>query len=573
MKKLLIFLKDYKKECILGPLFKMLEAIFELFVPLVIAAIIDFGIGSKDKTLIYKNFGILVILAIIGFACAVTAQYFAAKAAAGFAKKVKHALFYKIQKFSYSDIDKLGTSSLITNMTSDINQVQTGVNLTIRLLLRSPFVVFGAMIMAFTVDKEAAVIFAVTIPVLVIIVFGIMLGSVPLYKKVQSKLDKILNTTRENLSGVRVVRAFCKEEVEIEEFKENNAFLYRFQMVAGRISALLNPVTFLIINAAIIVLMYVGAINVNDGKLSSGEVVALYNYMSQILVELIKMASLIITLTKSVASGNRIGTVLQIPIKNDGGIEKTFDNSKIAVEFKNVSLKYDTASETSLENISFSVKKGQTVGIIGGTGSGKTSLVNMIPKFYTAFSGEVLVNGKNVNDVDTKTLREKIAIVPQKAVLFKGTVRDNMLWGNSNATDGEINNALKIAQATEVVAEKGGLDAAVEQGGKNFSGGQRQRLTIARALIKKAEILIFDDSSSALDYATDAALRKAISEIENKPTVFIVSQRTAAVSNADLIIVLEDGEAVGMGKHEDLLETCDVYKEIYDSQFKGGDRQ
>ncbi len=570
MKKLLKYISDYRKECILGPLFKFLEATFELFVPLVIAAIIDHGIAEKDTSYIVKMCLLLVLLGIIGLISAITAQYYAAKASVGFAAKLRHVLFGHLQKLSYTEVDTVGTSTMITRMTSDINQVQSGVNLTLRLLLRSPLVVFGAMIMAFTIDASAALTFVVVIPVLCVVVFGIMMISMPLYKKVQGALDRVLLVTRENLTGVRVIRAFGTEEAEQKKFTENNESLTKVQKFTGRISALLNPLTYVIINVAIIVLIYTGAVKVEAGILTQGMVIALYNYMSQILVELIKLANLIINITKALASANRISTVLDMTPSLEGA-NKAPDiiNTDIAVEFKNVSLKYKNSPEESLSAVTFAVKKGETVGVIGSTGSGKTSLVNMIPRFYDAENGEVLVNGINVKNYPLDDLRSKIGVVPQRAVLFKGTIRDNMRWGLSDATDDEIFSALESAQAKDVVLSKdGGLEHMLEEGGKNLSGGQRQRFTIARALVRKPDILILDDSASALDFATDAALRRSIRELEYKPTVFIVSQRTSSIRYADKIIVLDDGNVMGIGRHDELLSNCEVYKEIYNSQFK-----
>ena len=569
---MLRFLKDYKKESILGPLFKLLEASFELLVPLVVAAIIDKGIGGADKGYTVKMCLLLAALGVVGLISSVTAQYFAAKAAVGFSEKVRHALFAHIQSLSYSDIDSLGTSTLVTRMTSDMNQVQYGVNMTLRLLLRSPFVVFGAMIMAFTVDVKAALTFVVTIPLLSAVVFGIMLICIPLYRKVQERLDGVLLSTRENLTGVRVIRAFCKEQEETRRFFDRNEALTEAQKFVGRISALMNPVTMIIINVSIIALIYIGALRVDLGIITQGAVVALYNYMSQILVELIKLANLIISVTKSIACGNRIQAVLEIRPSMIFPSEATADfgnpNSEFSVEFRHADLRYGNSGENALTDIDFRVKRGETVGVIGGTGSGKSSLVNMIPRFYDTFAGEVLVDGVNVREYSRQTLRDKIGVVPQKAVLFKGTIRDNMLWGNPGASDEEINAAIATAQASEVVAGKaGGLDYAVAQNGRNLSGGQRQRLTIARALVKKPEILILDDSASALDFATDAALRKAIKAMEGRPTVFIVSQRAASIAHADRIIVLDDGRIAGMGKHDELLKNCEVYREIYNSQF------
>lgn len=570
MKKLLKYLTgNYLKETILSPLFKMAEALLELFVPIVVAAVIDTGIANGDGGYVVKMCLLLAGLGLVGLGFSVTAQYFAAKAAAGFAKNVSHALFAHIQTLSYSDLDEAGTSTLITRMTSDLNQVQSGVNLTLRLLLRSPFVVFGAMIMAFTIDLPSALVFAAAIPVLAAVVFGIMLASIPMYGKVRARLDKVLGKTRENLTGVRVIRAFCMEDEEIGAFREQNEALTREQKSVGRISALMNPLTFAIINIAVIVLIHTGAVRVDAGVLTQGAVVALYNYMSQILVELIKLANLIINITKSAACARRISDALESGGNTEYGTEKDgVSGCGYAVEFRGASLKYRGAAERSLSGIDFAAERGNTIGIIGGTGSGKTSLVNMIPRFYDAEEGGVYVNGVNVKDYDTEALRGKIAVVPQKAMLFKGTVRENMRWGNENATDEEIFKALEIAQAKEIVEGKeGGLDHIIEQGGRNLSGGQRQRLTIARALVKKPEILILDDSASALDFATDAALRGALRSLEGV-TVFIVSQRTSSIQHADKIIVLDDGEAVGIGTHAELLESCEIYREIYESQFK-----
>ena len=565
MKKLLVYLKDYIKESILGPLFKLLEALFELFVPLVIAAIIDTGIENNDIGYIVKMCLVLVLLGFVGLAFSITAQYFAAKASVGFVSKVRHVLFGHIQSLSYSELDSIGTSTLITRMTSDMNQVQNGMNLALRLLLRSPFVVFGAMIMAFTIDVPSAMIFVYVTIVLLIVVFGIMLGSIPLYKKVQQKLDSVMTVTRENLTGVRVIRAFCKEDEETEDFIRKNNELTASQKFVGRISALMNPVTYVIINLAIILLIHTGAVRVEAGILTQGAVVALYNYMSQILVELIKLANLIINITKSIACGNRIQAVLEIKPDLESGSSSCRDGS---VEFDHVNLRYKNAGADSLSDITFTAAKGETIGIIGGTGSGKSSLVNLIPRFYDAASGEVRVGGTNVKDMDVEELREKIGVVPQKAVLFHGTIRENMQWGVTNATDDEIMEAITAAQGLDVIKAKGGLDCEIEQGGKNLSGGQRQRLTIARALVKKPEILILDDSASALDFATDAALRKSLRELDYHPTVFIVSQRTSSIQHADKIIVLDDGAAVGIGTHDELMKNCSVYQEIYNSQFK-----
>lgn len=569
MIKLLRHLKEFTKETILGPLFKLMEATLELFVPLVVAAIIDSGIAAGDTGYIVRMSLVLVALGAIGLALAVTAQYFSAKAAVGFVARIRHTLFSHIQTFSYAQLDKIGASTLITRMTSDANQVQNGVNLTLRLLLRSPFVVFGAMVMAFTIDVPSALIFAVVIPVLCVVVFGIMLACIPLYKKVQQKLDAVLGITRGNLTGVRVLRAFCKEKEQQVTFEAKNEELTNTQKFVGRISALMNPLTYVIINVAIIVLIHTGALRVEAGILTQGAVVALYNYMSQILTELVKMANLIINITKAVACGNRIQGVLDIEPDMETSTEGNHGSTEFKVEFADVSLRYPGAGELSLQNITFAVRPGETIGIIGGTGSGKSSLINLIPRFYDVVAGAVRVNGQDVRCADKEALRESIGVVPQKAVLFHGTIRENLLWGNADATDEELWDALVTAQAADVVRGKeGGLDAMVEQGGRNFSGGQRQRLTIARALVRKPEILILDDSASALDFATDAALRQALRKIEPAPTVFIVSQRTSSLQHADQILVLDDGEAVGLGTHDALLETCEVYREIYDSQFK-----
>lgn len=572
MKKLLIYLKAYRKEACLAPIFKMLEAVFELFVPLVIKGIIDYGIAAEDRAYCLRMGLLLLLLAVIGLAMATTAQWFSARAAAGFAVKIKQVLMEHIQKLSYTELDTIGTSTLITRMTSDVNQVQTGTNLVLRLFMRSPFIVFGSMIMAFTIDFKAAMIFVITIPLLSVVVFGIMLSSIPLYKKVQSQLDRVLGITRENLTGVRVIRAFNKEEEEISHFKTENEQFTRLQTFVGKISALMNPLTFVIVNSAILVLVWTGAWRVEGGILTQGAVVALVNYMSQILVELIKLADLIINITKAVACGNRIQKVLEVEPSMENGSKECIEEKRTpanAVDFNHVSLTYSGAGAPSLTDIDLHVKTGQTIGIIGGTGSGKTSVVNLIPRFYDATQGNVLVFGKPVKEQDMESLRSQIAVVPQKAVLFAGTIRENMKWGKEDATDEEIMEALTIAQAAEVVQKKeGGLDAFVEQGGKNLSGGQRQRLTIARALVRKPRILILDDSASALDFATDAALRKAIREMKNAPTVFIVSQRTSSIRFADQILVLDDGKSVGVGTHDELLTTCSVYKEIYDSQYK-----
>ena len=580
MKKLLVYLKDYKKESILGPLFKLLEATFELIVPLVMAAIIDTGVATGDKSYIMKMCMVLVLLAVIGLTCSVTAQYFAAKAAVGFATKLRHALFAHIERLSFTEMDTVGTATLITRMTSDVNQVQNGVNLVLRLFLRSPFIVFGAMVMAFTIDVKAALVFVVTIPLLSIIVFGIMLISIPLYKKVQSALDKVLGITRENLTGSRVIRAFNKEDDEKVHFNENNDLLTRAQIYVGKISALMNPLTYVIINGAIVVLVWTGAVRVDNGYITQGEVVALINYMSQILVELVKLANLIININKSIACGNRIQSIFEMqPSITDGSDQKvdkvqtdTADRSEeaeYAVEFSHVGLTYAGAGDESLTDIDFKVKKGETIGIIGGTGSGKSSVVNLIPRFYDVTSGFIKVDGKDIKDYPLEELRGKIGTVLQKAVLFHGTIRENLKWGNPDATEEDLNRAITVAQAKEFVDNKEGrLDFEIEQGGKNLSGGQRQRLTIARAVVKKPEILILDDSASALDFATDAALRKAIREMEGETTVFIVSQRAASIQHADRIVVLDDGKIVGLGTSEELLESCEVYQEIYNSQFK-----
>ena len=574
MKKLLCYLKEYKKESVLGPLFKLLEATLELFVPLVVAAIIDTGIGNQDRGYVVKMCLVLVLLGLIGLAFSVTAQYFAAKAAVGFVTTIRHVLFGHIQKLSYAELDTQGTSTLITRMTSDMNQVQNGVNLTLRLLLRSPFVVIGAMVMAFTIDVKAALVFVVGIPALAVVVFGVMLACILLYRKVQNRLDKVLGLTRENLTGVRVLRAFCKEEEQEAEFQKQNQTLTDTQKFVGRISALLNPLTYVIINVAIIALIWIGAIRVDMGIITQGAVVALYNYMSQILTELIKLANLIINITKSVACGNRIQSVLEVePSVKDGAATVSGDGeagkSAYSVVFEHAGIRYPDAAQEAVSDITLNVRPGETIGIIGGTGSGKSSLVNLIPRFYDCSSGAVYVDGRNVCTYGLTELRDKIGVVPQKSVLFAGTIRSNMQWGKPDATDEEIFAALEIAQAKDVVSKKEkGLDTEVEQGGKNFSGGQRQRLTIARALVKQPEILILDDSSSALDFATDAALRMAIGSMKHKPTLFIVSQRTSAIQYADKIVVLDDGSVVGIGTHEKLMNTCEVYREIYDSQYK-----
>ncbi|MDR4022414.1 MAG: ABC transporter ATP-binding protein, partial [Eubacteriales bacterium] len=562
--------KDYKKESILAPLFKMLEALFELFVPIVMAKVIDVGIPLGDKNYIIRMCLVMILLGIIGLACSITAQYFSAKAASGFATKLRHSLFEHIQSLSFTEMDTIGTSTLITRMTSDINQVQNGVNMFLRLFMRSPFIVFGAMVMAFTIDVKAALIFVVAIPVLSVVVFGIMYASIPLYKKVQSRLDTVLGITRENLTGVRVIRAFHKEENETEKFEDANNSLASLQIFVGKISALMNPMTYVIVNLAIAALVWTGGIRVNTGIITQGEVVALINYMSQVLVELIKLANLIVLINKAIACGNRVQSVFEIKSSMDETENPVSPDKKTdyAVEFNHVCLRYGKSDVDSLTDIDFNVKRGETIGIIGGTGSGKSSVVNMIPRFYDACEGEVLVDGINVKDYAINDLRQKIGIVMQKAVLFKGTIRDNLLWGNENASEEDIYEALKVSQSLEVVeGKKNGLDSEVAQGGKNFSGGQKQRLTIARALVRKPEILILDDSASALDYATDAALRKAIREMDNSPTVFIVSQRASSIQYADKIIVLDDGKIAGIGTHQELIDNCGVYQEIYYSQF------
>ena len=566
MKSLLQYLKGYEKQCILGPVFKLLEATFELFVPLVVAQIVDQGIRNGDTGYVVKMCLLMVALGIIGLCMAVCAQYFSAVAAVGFSTRLRHVLMDHILHLSYNQIDQLGTSTMVTRMTSDINQAQSGVNLTLRLLLRSPFVVFGATFMAFTIDFRAALVFVEVIPVLCLIIFGIMLITMPMYKRVQGALDGVTSATRQNLTGVRVLRAFCKEEAEVAGFAEKTESLTNRQLSAGRISALMNPLTYVVINLTVVLLVRVGAIRVQQGILTQGLVIALYNYMSQILIELIKMANLIVTIAKAVACGNRISAVLKLESDQENGT----DEGELSgdVEFRDVSAAYAGAASPSLEHISFQARPGQTIGIIGGTGSGKTTLVNLIPRLYDASEGQVLLDGKNVKDFDLNSLRRQIGVVPQKAVLFKGTIRQNLLWGNENASEEALWDALKVAQAQELVQGKeGGLDASVEQGGANFSGGQRQRLTIARALVRKPAILILDDSASALDFATDANLRMAIRGMENPPTTFIVSQRAASVRFADEILVLDDGSLVGKGTHDKLLADCPTYQEIYYSQF------
>ena len=571
MKKLLYFMKDYKKESVLAPLFKMLEAFFELFVPLVVASIIDDGIVPKDYGHIIRMCLLLLVLAAVGLTCSITAQYFAAKSAVGAATGIRYELFTHIQTLGYEEMDMVGTSTLITRMTSDINQVQNGINLVLRLFLRSPFIVFGAMIMAFTIDVKAAMIFVVAIILLSIVVFGVMFITKPLYKKVQSGLDTILGTTRENLTGVRVIRAFHQEQAEYNKFLAENEELTSLQKFAGKISGLTNPLTFIIINFAILVLIHTGAVRVSLGTLSQGQVVALYNYMSQILVELIKLANLIISVTKAMACFNRIQDVFHIEPSMKEGTKTVAaaGNTTPAVEFKNVSFTYAGGGDHAVENISFKAMPGQTIGIIGGTGSGKSTLVNLIPRFYDVSEGEVDIAGKNIQDYTYGSLRNTISVVPQKAQLFAGTIRDNLTFGCPDATEEQIEEALAISQAKEFVDTKEGrLDAKIEQGGKNLSGGQRQRLTLARALVPQSDILIMDDSASALDYATDARLRKAIQDMKRKPTVFIVSQRTSSIQNADMILVLDDGKIAGQGTHEQLLKSCNIYREIYETQFK-----
>ena len=582
MKRLMMYLKDYKKESILAPLFKLLEAFFELMVPLVMANIIDYGISNRNMGYIGKMGLLLLLLGVVGLASSITAQFFAAKAAVGFSTKLRQALFNHIEDLSFTDIDKAGTSTMITRMTSDVNQVQSGVNMTLRLFLRSPIIVFGAMIMAFTIDVKCALIFVVAIPLLSIVVFGIILSTIPMYKKVQSRLDQVLGITRENLTGVRVIRAFHQEAKEEERFRENNEALSAMQIFVGKISACMNPVTYIIVNGAIIALIYTGAVQVNIGNLSQGEVVAIINYMNQILVELVKLANLIVTMTKALACAERVASVFDIGADaayveaQDQKLADKVDKSAPFLDFKHVSLTYQGAGAPTLQDMNFTVNRGDTVGIIGGTGSGKTSLVNLIPGFYPATEGEILLEGRDIRTMSDEELRGRIGVVPQKAVLFKGTIRSNLQWGKPDATEEEMWKALELAQASEVVDGKPGkLDATVAQNGKNFSGGQRQRLTIARALVRKPEILILDDSASALDYATDAKLRAAIRTLEDKTTTFIVSQRASTIRHADKIIVLDDGEIAGMGTHDELLKDCTVYQEIYYSQYpeqRGGVR-
>lgn len=570
MRHILKFFKGHRLESVLAPLFKCLEAIFELLVPLAVTRIIDVGIKENDKRTVFLMCGVMLALGVIGLVCAVSAQYFSARAAVGVSTKLRSELFSHIQKFSYSDTDTIGTSTLITRMTGDINSVQTGINMFLRLFMRSPFIVFGAMIMAFTINTKLAMIFAITIPALAIIVFAIMLISIPIYKRSQSRLDGVLGKVRTNYTGTRVVRAFNKENDEISEFDQKNNSLTKIQIFAGRISALMNPLTYVIINFAIIILIKLGALGVNEGDISQGELVALYNYMSQILVELIKLASLIITLNKAMASAHRVSSVLTREPTYVKSNENKNSNDNSAVKFENVSFKYNLSGDYAINNISFSVMKGQTVGILGGTGSGKSTLVNLIPSLYYPNEGTVYINGKNALTYDKNALCDMVGIVPQKARLFKGNIRSNLEWGDPNATDDMLWEALDRAQASEFVKEKNGLDTEVLQNGSNFSGGQKQRLTIARALVKKPEILILDDSASAIDYATESKLRQAIGSLEHSPTLFIVSQRASSVMHADIIIVLDDGEMVGLGKHEDLLLTCDIYRDIYNSQFSEG---
>lgn len=568
LKKLFVYFKGYGRECVLGPLFKLLEASFELIIPLIVASIIDRGIASGDGGHVARMVLCMAALGLVGLLAAVTAQYFAAKAAISFSTRLRHALMAHIQTLSYTELDTLGTSTLITRMTSDVNQVQSGVNMCLRLLLRSPFVVFGAMVMAFTIDVRCALIFAAVIAVLCAIVFSIMLVTIPKYRAVQGQLDSVTAATRENLNGVRVLRAFCKEDAETEKFARRNQLLTRMQLAVGRISASMNPLTYVVINAAVIALIHSGAVRVQLGTLTQGEVIALYNYMSQILVELVKMANLIILLTKAWACGDRISAVLSVQSsQQDGG--RTFEDAQRgSVAFEDVSLRYKGAGADALEHVSFSARPGETIGVIGGTGSGKSSLVSLIPRFYDATGGRVRVGGVDVRELKKDVLRDAVAVVPQKAVLFKGTIRSNLLWGNENASEQDLLDALTTAQALDVVeAKPGRLDEPVEQGGRNFSGGQRQRLTIARALVKKPDILILDDSASALDYATDASLRRAIRQMDSRPTTFIVSQRASSVRFADQIIVLDDGCVVGIGTHDALLADCPVYQEIYASQY------
>lgn len=572
MKRLLVYMKDYKKECVLGPLFKLLEAGFDLTVPLVTAAIIDYGIANQDKGYVIQYGMILLLLAVVGLVCSITAQYFAAKAAVGFAAKLRHALFSHIESLSFAEIDQVGTSTLITRMTSDINQVQSGVNMALRLFLRSPFIVFGAMLLALGIDVKAAGVFIVVIPLLALVIFGIMGISMPLYKKVQGALDRVLGTTRENLTGIRVIRAFHREKEEEKEFCEENDFLAKAQLFVGRISALTNPVTYVLINMALVVLLWTSGARVEAGSLSSGQVIALINYLSQILVELIKLANTIVLSNKALACAARVESVMEIESSlavSSKTAELKTEGQRGQVVFEQVAMCYQGAKEPSIEGVNFTAEPGEVIGIIGGTGSGKSTLVNLIPRFYDATEGTVKVNGKDVREYSLEELRGKIGIVMQKAVLFKGTIRENLLWGNENATEAELNEVLELSQSKEFVMQKeDGMDSFVEQGGRNLSGGQKQRLTIARALIRKPEILILDDSTSALDYATDAKLRSGLNSLSYKPTIFMVSQRTSSIRHADKILVLEDGEVIGMGTHDELLKNCEVYAEIHYSQYQ-----
>lgn len=570
MKKLLVYLKDYKKESVLGPLFKLLEASFELIVPLVVASMIDVGIPQKDQGYIVKMALILVVLGVVGLCSSITAQFFAAKAAVGFATKLRHALFEHIQKLSFGQMDGQGTATLITRMTSDVNQVQNGVNMVLRLFLRSPFIVFGAMIMAFTVDAQAAIIFVVVIPLLLVVVFAILLISIPMFGKVQSRLDQVMRTTRENLTGVRVIRAFAKEQEEITSYESENQSLKKVQIAAGKVSALMNPVTYIMINGGLMALIYTGAVQIEAGILTQGQVIALINYMSQILVELIKLANLIITVTKAIACGNRIGDVLEIPAGLSGNVEKQEKDPEYEgykVVFDHVGMVYHEGGDEAISDVCLKVRPGETIGIIGGTGAGKSTLVNLIPRFYDVTSGRVLIDGVDVRSMDPGQLRKKIGMVLQKAVLFRGTIRENLKWGNEQATDEELWEALRMAQAQEFVEQKDKqLDTFVEQEGRNLSGGQRQRLSMARAMVRKPEILILDDSSSALDYATDLKLRQALKTLAGRMTVFLVSQRASSLMHADQIVVLDDGNVTAIGTHQELLEHCDVYREIYETQ-------
>ena len=582
MNKMLSYLNGYKRESVLAPLFKMLEATFDLFVPLVMADIVNVGIAAHDFHYILMRCGILLLLAIIGLACSLTAQYFSAKASVGYSTALRHALFAHIQTLSFTEMDTLGTSTLITRMTSDLNQVQSGLNLFLRLFLRSPFVVFGAMIMAFTVNVRAALIFVVAIPLLSVVVFGVMVVTRPLYKTVQTRLDRVLGLTRENLTGARVVRAFDKEQTEVNRFEDANALLTKMQLHVGHISALMNPLTYVIINLAIVALLYVGSVQINVGGMASGDVIALVNYMNQILVELVKLANLIVTMTKALACAERVASVFDIGADaayvgaQDQKLADKVDKSAPFLDFKHVSLTYQGAGAPTLQDMNFTVNRGNTVGIIGGTGSGKTSLVNLIPGFYPATEGEILLEGRDIRTMSDEELRGRIGVVPQKAVLFKGTIRSNLQWGKPDATEEEMWKALELAQASEVVDGKPGkLDATVAQNGKNFSGGQRQRLTIARALVRNPEILILDDSTSAVDTATDAKIRRAFREEIPDTTKLIIAQRVSSVQDADRIIVMDEGEIAGMGTHDELLKDCTVYQEIYYSQYpeqRGGVR-